>query len=138
VSFLLDTNVISEIRKRRPNPGLADWWEQAPSSRLYVSVLTVGELRRGVERVRARRDDAQATALSDWLSNIASQFAERVLAVDTLVADLWGRLSPLKPVPAVDGLIAATAMRHDLTLVTRNGRDVQRTGVRVLDPFSPA
>lgn len=138
MSFLLDTNVISEIRKRRPNPGLADWWEQAPSSRLYVSVLTVGELRRGIERVRARRDDTQVIALSDWLSSIAGHFADRVLAVDALIADLWGRLSPSKPVPAVDGLIAATALRHDLTLVTRNARDVERTGVKVLDPFSPA
>lgn len=136
MTFLLDTNVVSEVRKRRPDPGLAQWWQQAPATGLFVSALTVGELRRGIERVRARGDHSQAESLSTWLAQITSHFADRVLAVDAAVAEAWGRLSPGQPVPTVDGLIAATAERHGLTLVTRNARDVERTGVPVLDPFS--
>lgn len=136
MNFLLDTNVVSEIRKRRPDPGLAGWWEQASASRLYLSALTVGELCRGVERVRTRGDGAQAGMLSEWLAGIVGQFADRILPVDAAVAEAWGRLSPAGPVPVVDGLIAATAAVHDLTLVTRNTRDVERTGARLLDPFT--
>ncbi|PSL03591.1 hypothetical protein CLV30_10772 [Haloactinopolyspora alba] len=138
MTFLLDTNVASEVRKRRPDPGLAQWWQRAPATALFISALTVGELHRGVDRVRARGHHSQAESLSTWLAHITSHFADRVLAVDAAVAEVWGRMSPGQPVPTVDGLIAATAERHGLTLVTRNTRDVERTGVRVLDPFSMA
>ncbi|WP_026875857.1 type II toxin-antitoxin system VapC family toxin [Jiangella gansuensis] len=135
MTFLLDTNLVSELRKRRPDAGVAAWWADAPASRLYLSALTVGELHRGVERIRVRGDHAQAEALAGWLAGIVRQFADRILPVDAEVAEVWGRLPRDQPVPAVDGLIAATAIRHDLTLVTRNARDVARTGVRLVDPF---
>jgi predicted nucleic acid-binding protein len=135
VTYLLDTNVVSEVRRPRPHPGVFEWWNDVPARRLYVSSLTIGELRRGVGRLEARDDHAQARRLADWLDDLTRQFADRILAVDTATADLWGRLPQQRPIPVVDGLIAATALRHDLTLVTRNVRDFSRTGVTVLDPF---
>ncbi len=118
MSFLLDTNVVSEVRRRKPDPGLAAWWEQVSSSRLYLSVLTVGELHRGVERVRRRSDIGQADALGEWLLRVVRQFTDRILPVEPAVAVEWGRQYQSQPIPVVDGLIAATAVVHDLTLVT--------------------
>ena len=136
MTYLLDTNVISELRRPRPHPGVLEWWNEVPAGRLYVSSLTIGELRRGVGRLQARNDDVQAQRLADWLDGLAQQFADRVLAVDTVIAEIWGRLPQHRPIPAVDGLIAATALRHDLTVVTRNVRDFLATGVTVVDPFA--
>jgi toxin FitB len=134
VSWLLDTNIVSELRKgERAQPGLRAWFSEADEVSLYTSVLVVGELRRGIESLR-RRDIPSALALEHWLAGITGGFADRILPVDQAVAERWGRLNVPDPVPTVDGLVAATAMVHGLTLVTRNTKDVARTGVPVLDP----
>lgn len=135
MSWLVDTNVLSELRKgERAAAGIKSWFDAAVEDELFTSVLVVGDLRRGIESIR-RRDEAAAAVLESWLNRLVESFAERVLAVDTAVADRWGRLNVPDPVPTVDGLLAATALVHDLTLVTRNTRDVGRTGVRLLDPW---
>ncbi len=135
MTFLLDTNVVSELTKARPNAGVANWRNRTASDEHYLSVLVLGEIRRGIELVR-RRDPERAASLDDWLDKLKSDFAHRVLPVDAAVADAWGRLDVPDRLPAVDGLMAATALVHDLTLVTRNSTDVQRPLVRVLNPFS--
>jgi predicted nucleic acid-binding protein len=136
VSWLIDTNVLSEIRKgRRADPGIRAWFTASDDQDLYTSVLVLGEIRRGIESIR-RRDRPSALALEHWLVNLAAGFGERILPVDVRVADRWGALNVPDPVPTVDGLLAATALVHDLVLVTRNVRDVSGTGARVLDPSS--
>jgi len=134
VSWLIDTNVLSELRKGvRANPGIRAWFADAREGELYTSVLVLGEIRRGIESIR-RRDAASALALEQWLERLAGDFAERVLPVDARVADRWGSLNVPDPMPTVDGLLAATALVHNLVLVTRNVRYVARTGVRLWDP----
>lgn len=133
--YLLDTNVLSELRKGlRAAPSVRAWLDDVEDHALHTSVLVVGELRRGVESLR-RRDARAAAALDQWLRRLTERFAHRLLPVDVAVADRWGRLNVPDPVSDIDGLLAATALVHDMTLVTRNVRDVARTGVRVLDPF---
>ena len=134
MSFLLDTNVVSEIRKPRPDRRVRRWFDEVPGADLYLSVLVLGEIRQGVERLR-RRDADAARALDGWLRTLHRSFADRVLPVSAEIADRWGRLNVPDPVPTVDGLLAATALVHDLVLVTRNVADVASIGVAVLDPF---
>ncbi len=134
MTWLIDTNVLSELRKGdRSNDGIRTWFAEAKEDDLFTSVLVLGEIRRGIESIR-RRDPPSALALELWLGRLTRDFGERILPVDGRVADRWGRLNVPDPVPTVDGLLAATALVHDLILVTRNTRDVARTGVRVLDP----
>ncbi len=133
--YLLDTNVISETRKGAlANPGVVAWLAQTPPASLWTSVLVLGELRRGVEALR-RRDPGAADALDRWLNDHRATQADRVLVIDEQVCERWGRLGVPDPLPTVDGLLAATALVHDMTLVTRNTRDVTRTGVTLLNPF---
>jgi predicted nucleic acid-binding protein len=133
--FLLDTNVVSELRKgSRANAGVRAWIASADEQALFLSVLVAGELRQGVERLRVR-DPVQAERLDSWLRALMEGYAERLLPVDARIAELWGRLNVPTPISAIDGLLAATAIVHDLTLVTRNARDVERTGARVHNPF---
>ena len=133
--FLLDTNVVSELRKgSRADAGLLEWIAPIDSATLFLSVLVAGELRQGVERVRLR-DAPQAARLDRWLLALMNDYADRLLPIDLRVADLWGRMNVPNPLSAVDGLLAATAIVHDLTLVTRNVKDVERTGVRIHNPF---
>jgi predicted nucleic acid-binding protein len=135
VSWLVDTNILSELRKgRRADAGVRSWFTQAREEDLFTSVLVLGELRRGIKSIR-RRDVPSALALEQWLTRLAASFSDRVLPVDVKVADLWGRLNVPNLVPTVDGLLAATALAHDLVLVTRNVRDLHGTGTRLLDPF---
>jgi predicted nucleic acid-binding protein len=137
VSYLLDTNIISEVRKgRRANEGVARWYESIRDSDLYLSVLVLGEIRQGLERVRGR-DAAQAAALEQWLRDVRDAFGSRVLPVTQAVAEEWGRMNALRPFPVVDGLMAATAKVHGLTLVTRNVADIVDAGADCLDPFEP-
>ena len=137
--FLLDTNVISELRKLRPNQGLKQWFAGIPEDVLFLSCITLGELRMGIELVveaKKRRD------LERWLvSNVAVRFGKRVLAFDGGVADRWGRLEAQARLrggrlPAIDAMLAATALHHDLSLVTRNERDFLRSGVPVVNPWN--
>jgi toxin FitB len=136
VSYLLDTNVVSEVRKPLSNPHVRAWFASVSDERLYLSVLTIGEIRRGIERLR-RRDPAQTAVFEDWLDTLQQRYADRLLPVSAAVAEEWGRLNVPDPLPTVDGLLAATARIHDLVLVTRNTADVARTGVQWLDPFQP-
>jgi len=133
--FLLDTNVISELRKgEQANARVRSWFESAPDEALHLSVLVVGELRQGVERCR-RRDPKTAVHLERWLKKLVTGYGDRILTVGAEIADLWGRLNAADPLPAVDGLLAATALVHDMTLVTRNVSDVARSGARIVNPF---
>jgi predicted nucleic acid-binding protein len=134
VSWLLDTNIVSELRKGdRAEIRLRSWFAQVADDELFTSVLVLGEIRRGIESIR-RRDQPTALALEQWLIRMATGFGERVLPIDARVADRWGALNVPDPVPTVDGLLAATALVHDLTLVTRNIKHVAGTGVRTFDP----
>lgn len=133
---LVDTNVLSELRKGpRTDRGVRQWFEGTADDDLFTSVLVLGEIRRGVGLVR-RRDPSGAAALEQWLLRMSETFGDRVLAIDALVADRWGALNVPDPVPTVDGLLAATALVHDMTIVTRNVKDIARTGAPVLNPFS--
>jgi len=135
---LVDTNVIGEARKgARADPGVRAFLTECASGaeRVYLSAVTMGELRRGVELVRHRGDVAQATVLEAWLGDVLSEFADAILPVDADVAQLWGRLRAPHHENALDKQIAATALLYDLTRVTRNAADFAGTGARLFDPF---
>lgn len=135
MSYLLDTNVLSELRRKTPNAGVVEWFSRRPASTLFLSVLTLGELRKGVEGVA---NTHRRTALLDWLEvELPAFFTGRILAVDTHVADRWGRLTAVagRPVPAIDSLIGATAAHHGLSLVTCNVRDYADLGLDVINPW---
>ena len=136
MSYLLDTNILSELRKPCMDPGVGLWFQGVGGDQLFVSVMVLGEIRAGVERLRPR-DPVQADGFDRWLGSVSGQFAGRILPVTPEVADRWGRLNSPNPLPVVDGILAATALVHGLTLVTRNTRDVRRTGVAILNPFNP-
>lgn len=136
--YLIDTNVISEARKKaRANPGVVQFFNRVARAGdpVYLSVITVGELRRGVELIRLRGDTEQAALLEDWLSAVLNQYADKVLSFDADAAQVWGRLRVPSPEHALDKQIAATALLHDLTVVTRNAADFAGTGVKVVNPF---
>ena len=135
MTYLLDTNVISEIGKSRPDSGVRTWVDGVSDDSLHLSVLVVGEIRNGIERLR-RRDLTQALALEDWLAGLESEFATRTFDVDRPIAHAWGRINAADPVPAVDGLLAATALVHGLTVVTRDTAPFERVGVPYLDPWT--
>ena len=132
--YLLDTNVISETRKTRADSGVIAFLSAADAMGLFLSVLTLGELRRGVA-VKRRSDPVAASQLGAWVDGIETSFADRVLPVDMTTATRWGEFSAGRSLPAIDSLIAATAHSHGLTLVTRNTRDVESAGVPLLDPW---
>ncbi len=135
MSYLIDTNIISEIRKGdRCDPRVSAWYASIAEEELFLSTLVLGEIRKGVELARPRDPD-KAAALERWLGQVEAAFGSRVLGIDSSVADLWGRMSAVRPIPVVDGLLAATAATNDLTLVTRNDRDIAGLGAKVLNPF---
>lgn len=132
--YLIDTNIISELRKPRKNPGVVRWLDGVDDEDLYLSVLVLGEIRMGIEKLRVK-DPVAADSLNHWLTSLRSRYQEKILVVDDLVCECWGRMSSRQPLPAVDGLLAATALVHQMTLVTRNVDDFKRTGVHCLNPF---
>lgn len=134
--FLLDTNVLSELRKGdRADPGVVDWLGHQTDSTLRISVLSVGEIRRGIPLVQ-RHDPQQAAGLDRWLRRLVESWSSRILPVDDRAAEIWAELMTPDPRPVIDALLGATALRHDLTLVTRNVSDLEGSGVRLLNPFS--
>jgi toxin FitB len=136
LSYLLDTNVISELRKgERAHPGVAAWFADLAEEEIFLSVLTIGEIRRGVESVR-RRDLDAAASLDSWLVRISEAYSDRILPIDRAIAEEWGKMNVPDPLPVVDSLLAATARVVGLTLATRNVADVASTGVELLDPFA--
>lgn len=136
MTYLVDTNVVSELRKgARASAAVRAWFAEVDDDALFLSVLVVGELRKGVERIR-RRDAVAAKALGSWLDDIVAGYADRVLPVTAEIADAWGRLNASDPLPVIDALMAATAQVHGMTVVTRNATDIARTGVAVIDPFA--
>jgi predicted nucleic acid-binding protein len=134
VSYLLDTNVVSETRKRRPDPNVMRWLEASGADAHFVSALTLGEITKGIVQHR-RRDREGADRLARWLTGLREIFSERVLAIGDAEATCWGELAGRLTLPVIDGLIAATALVHGLTLVTRNAKDFARTGTRLLNPW---
>jgi hypothetical protein len=135
VSYLIDTNVISEIGKgANCSPRVTRWYSAIQESELYLSVLVLGELRKGVESLRARHT-ARANRLDKWLTSVSSAFGDRVLPISREVADEWGRLAAIRPISVIDALLAATANCHGLTFVTRNESDLRGLGIELLNPF---
>ena len=136
MSYLIDTNVLSELRRKVPDPNVVSWFSRRPAGTLYLSVLTLGEIRKGIE---AMSDPARRLVLLDWLeTELPAFFSGRILPIDVSGADRWGRMVARagRPLPAIDSLLVATASRHGLMLVTRNLRDVQGLGVQVLNPWA--
>ena len=134
MSFLLDTNIVSELRKPRTHAGLLEWFDDQPSHALFLSVVTIGEIRQGIEQLR-KRDRLQAGVLDRWLNGLTQFYEERLLYIDGDIAEEWGRLRARRSAPVVDALIAATARVRGLTLVTRNSSDFVNLGVNLLNPF---
>jgi toxin FitB len=135
VSYLIDTNIISEVRKgERCDPHVSTWYASIADEQLFLSTLVLGEIRKGVELVRPRDAD-KAAALERWLRQVEAAFDGRVLGIDNAVSDQWGRISAIRSIPVIDGLLAATAATNGLTLVTRNDRDIAGLGAMVLNPF---
>ncbi len=137
--YLVDTDVLSEDRKgTRANAGVRAFFAVAirDDTPLYVSAITIGELRRGVEMIRHRGDEPQAQKLERWLQKVTDDYADSILGFDAHAAQLWGKLRVPHPDNALDKQIAATALIYDLTVVTRNSKHFEPTGVRVLNPFA--
>ncbi|MDD9981135.1 MAG: type II toxin-antitoxin system VapC family toxin [Gammaproteobacteria bacterium] len=132
--FLIDTDVLSALRRRDRNPDVVRWISDQRTTELYLSVVSVGEVERGIVRQR-RRDPAFAQMLAAWLDGVLALYGERILAVDLSTARRWGRLCGVLGNEGVDLLIAVTALEHGLTVVTRNVRHFEPAGVPVLNPF---
>ncbi len=135
MSYLLDTNIVSETVRRTPNKAVIAWLDRLPGEALFVSVLTLGEIRKGIETLADRR---RREKLRIWLEHeLPEWFEGRVLPVDLAVADRWGRLLAEvgRPVPTIGSLLAATALHHELRLVTRNAGDFNYPGLQVINPF---
>jgi len=138
LKFLLDTNIISEIRKRdRAHPNVVRWVARTPVTEIGTSVLVLAEIRHGIE-LKRRSDPEQAKSLDRWFSQMRARLGDRVLPIDEPIAEAWALMGIPDPLPPIDGLLAATAKTHGLTLVTRNVTDIGVAGVPLLDPFSIA
>ncbi|MGA2438243.1 MAG: type II toxin-antitoxin system VapC family toxin [Acidobacteriaceae bacterium] len=135
VQYLLDTNVLSETRKRHADEKVLAFVAESDPSTLYISVLTLGELRKGVA-LKHRSDPSAAESIATWVDGLEFSFADRILGIDAATARLWGELSAERPRPVIDTLLAATAVVHGLTLVTRNTSDVQDIDVKLHNPFA--
>ena len=132
--YLIDTCILSELRKPRCNAGVAAWMATIQPEDVFLSVITLGEIRRGIELHRAK-DARAASTLERWLLGLEAHYSERILSITATIADRWGRLCVNQPMPVSDGLIAASALEHKLTVVTRNVADFKRSGVSLFNPF---
>jgi predicted nucleic acid-binding protein len=133
--YLIDTNIISEVRKgRRCDPNVAAWYRSIRDEEIFLSVLLIGEIRQGIERLRPR-NPRRARTLEQWLEELLQSFGDRILPIEGSAAQSWGRLNAPEVFPVIDSLLAATAEAHGLTLVTRSIKDIARSGVRCLNPF---
>ena len=135
MAYLLDTCVVSELRKSHCNAGVSSWMSSNQPDEVFLSVLTLGEIRRGIELHRLKNPTG-AGSLERWLMGLETHYADHLLPITTAIADRWGRLCLQQPLPVTDGLLAATGIEHKLTLETRNTTDFQRSGVNILNPFS--
>jgi len=136
MGYLIDTNIISELQKgQRTDENVQAWFDNVAENELFLSVLVIGEIRLGIERLR-RRDLPQALRLEQRLLVLQAKMAGRILPITETIANRWGKINSGDPLPIIDSLLAATALEHDLILVTRNVRDVERSGVRLLNPFT--
>lgn len=140
MSYLVDTNVLSELRRRQPDVHVVEWFAGRTAQSLFLSVLTLGEIRKGIQSLdETLADSARKRSLSDWLEQeLPTFFLGRLLGIDAAVADRWGYVQALagRPLPAIDSLLAATALQHNLTLVTRNVKDFAGMGVDLINPWS--
>lgn len=134
--YLLDTNIISEQRKHAPDPGVEAWFREVPTADLRLSVITIGEIRRGISKLQLRNDHRQAAIYEDWYDETRQQFADRIVPVDVQAAETWGHHAAARATSTADALIGATAQTNQWTLVTRNTKDFEHTGVRLLNPFT--
>jgi predicted nucleic acid-binding protein len=134
VRYLLDTNILSELRKANPNQRVVRWYDATSDADMHLSVMTIGEFRKGLARLR-RKDPERAAGPALWLDRLLAPYESRVLPVTPEIANVWGELNDPDPLPIIDAFIAATASVHDMVLVTRNVKDFERTGVRLLNPF---
>lgn len=135
MSYLIDTNIISELRRKEANAGVVTWFAERPATTLYLSVLTLGEIRKGIESLP---NSKRRLSLRDWLEvELPAFFSGRILPIDAPVVDRWGRLLARikRTAPAIDSLIAATVLQHDLTLVTRNAADFKFPELSVINPW---
>ncbi len=138
MGFLIDTNVLSELRKgSKMDKNVREWFGAVPSEDIYISTLVVGEIRHGIELLR-RRDPKAAVRLDTWLAEVQQDTGDRILPITNEISEQWGRFGIPDPVSVIDGLMAATAVVHSHILVTRNVRDIEQTGVNFINPFNPA
>lgn len=138
MAYLVDTNIVSELRKGvRCDPHVAAWLRTVTPEELYLSVLSLGEIRRGIELLR-RKNASAAAQLDRWIDGLEIHYADRLITITAAVTERWGRICPHEPLPVTNGLLAATCQEHRLTMVTRNTGDFVRSGVRTLNPFLPA
>lgn len=136
MTYLLDTDVVAELRKPDPDPHVLAWYSTVTSAEIFISALTIGEIRLGIERLR-RIDTGLADLLEQWVRGLHAGYGDHIIDVDAAAAEEWGRLSVPDPLPVIDGLLAASAKIRGWTLVTRNTAHVVRSGVALLNPFEP-
>jgi len=135
VRYLLDTNVVSELVRPRADQQVVAWLRGLRTHQIYVSVLTIGEIRTGVQRL-VPRDGARAAALETWVHGLEETYGDRILPVTLEIAQRWPAVHAARPLPVVDSLLAATALAHGLTVATRNTKDFADSGAPVVNPFS--
>jgi hypothetical protein len=136
LTYLIDTNVISETRRKQPDVNVMRWISNSPRSSLYLSVLTLGEIAKGASLL-AQRDQMAGLALQSWLDEIRSQFQSHIVPIDAPIAEYWGQLVARRSLPVIDGLIASTAFVRGFVLVTRNTKDFEGLGIQVINPWQP-
>ena len=133
--YLLDTNILSELRRgQRCDPKVAEWAQSTAADRHCISVLSLGEIRKGIENLR-RKSPQQCPAFENWLLTLQTEYEADILAITDTISDQWGHMMAQQTLPVIDGLLAATALTHGLTVATRNVTDFEHSGVNVVNPF---